>query len=118
MVQLGLTANFKRQFLQWDGATVHIKQTRIFLEQSDLTKREMRKVVMQTAEPDSTREATDHMVKIFDSNVLKADLKQVADNEIKLNSEERTLLLSLLQDFKELFDVTLGDGVLRLSTQS
>ena len=25
MVQLDLTAYFKRQFLQWDGATIHIK---------------------------------------------------------------------------------------------
>ena len=25
MVQLGLTANFKRQVLQWYGATVHMK---------------------------------------------------------------------------------------------
>ena len=31
MVQLGLTTNFKRQVLQWDGTTVHIKDPRNFL---------------------------------------------------------------------------------------
>ena len=46
MVHLGLTADFKRQVLQWDGATVHMKESRNLIGQSDLTKREMREVVM------------------------------------------------------------------------
>ena len=56
MVKLGLTANFKCQVLQWYGATVHMKESRKFLGQSDLTKRNMREVVMHTAETASTRE--------------------------------------------------------------
>ena len=67
MVQLGLTADFKRQVLQWYGATVHIKDPSSLLGQSDLTKREMREVVMQIAAPDSTREATERILKILDS---------------------------------------------------
>ena len=59
MVHLGLTAEFKRQFLQWDGATVHMKETRNLLRKYDLTKHKMCKVAMQTAEPASTREATE-----------------------------------------------------------
>ena len=58
MVQLGLTDDFKHQFLQWDGNTVHMKEPRSLLGKSDLTKCKMHEVVMQTAEPDSTREAT------------------------------------------------------------
>ena len=46
MVQLGPTSNFKHQVLQWDGATVHMKESRNLLGQSDLTRREMREVVM------------------------------------------------------------------------
>ena len=53
MVQLGLTTKFKRQGLQLYGATVHMKKSRNLLGQSDLIKREMRNVVMQTAEPAS-----------------------------------------------------------------
>ena len=40
---------------------------------------------------------------------MKADLKQVVYNTIQLNAEERTMLLSLLEDFEDLFDGTLGD---------
>ena len=37
MVQLGLTDNFKRQVLQWDCATVHMKEPRNLLGRSNLT---------------------------------------------------------------------------------
>ena len=75
MVQLGLTAEFKRQVLLSYGATVHMKEPINLLGQSNLTKREMREVVMQIAEPASTREATERMVKILDSIYANADLK-------------------------------------------
>ena len=44
------------------------------LEQSDSTKREINEMVIQTAEPASTQEATDIMAKILDSNYSKDDL--------------------------------------------
>ena len=103
MVKLGLTADFKRQVLQWDGTTVHMKESRNLLGKSDLTKREMRKVVMKTAEPASTREDTEIMVKILDSTYAKAELKHVV-NDSQLNDEKRNLLLILLEDFEDLFD--------------
>ena len=65
MVQLDLMANFKRQVHQWDGAILNMKKPRYLLGKSDLNRREMREVVMQTAEPDSTKEATELMVKIL-----------------------------------------------------
>ena len=86
-----------------------MKEPISFLGKYDSTKREMRKVVMQTAEPDSTREATGLMVKIFNSTYAKADLKQVVDNSTQQNFEEITLLLILLEEFMGLFDVTLCD---------
>ena len=58
----------------------------------------MRKVVMQTAEPASTREATEILVKILNGIYF----------ETHLNIEEITLLLRLLEEFKDLFDGTLG----------
>ena len=109
MVHLGPTTDFKRQVLQWDGANLHMKEPSSLLGQSDLTKREMSEVVMQTAEPDSTREATERMVKILDSIYVKADLSKVADNKTQMKDEERTLLLSLIEDFKDLFDGNFGD---------
>ena len=41
------------------------------LGQSDLTKREMREVLMQTAEPAYTQVATEIMVKILDNTYAK-----------------------------------------------
>ena len=49
------------------------------------------------------------MVKILDSTYSEADLEQVFTNAIQLNSEERDLLLSLVEYFEDLFDGTLGD---------
>ena len=108
MVQVGLTDNFKHQVLQWDGSTLHIKESRNLLGESNLTNSEMCKVVIQNAELSSTQEATEMTVKIIYSNYAKSDLEHVV-NDIHLNSEERTLLLSLLKDFEDLVDGTLGD---------
>ena len=110
MVQLVLTADFKRQLLQWDGATMHMKKPRSFLGKYDVTKRDMRKVVMQSTEPASTQESTEQMVKVLYSKYAKAERKQVANNATQLNSDKITLLLSLLKDFEDLFGGTLGDG--------
>ena len=109
MVHLGPTTDFKRQFLQWDVNTVHMKEPIGLLGKSDLNKRKMREVVMQTVEIASTREATDRMVKILNSAYAKAELKQVADNATQLNYEEIDQLISLIEDLEELFDGTLGD---------
>ena len=54
--------------------------------QSNITKRKMNEVVIQTAEPDSTQEATERMFKIFESTYAKADLNQVSDNVTQLNA--------------------------------
>ena len=59
MVQLGMTADYKHQVLQWNGAIVHMKEPSGILGKYDLNKCEMRKVVMQPVEPASKREATE-----------------------------------------------------------
>ena len=79
------------------------------LGKKDLTSHDMRKVVMQTSEPVSTREATERLVKILDSTYAKDDLQQVAANTIHMISEDRTELPRLIQDFEYLFDGTIGD---------
>ena len=79
------------------------------LEKSDSNKREVREVVMQNAEPASTRAATDILVKIFNITYSKAFLKQVADNTTQINDEEITQLLTILEGLEDFFDVILGD---------
>ena len=55
MVQLILLAKFKRQILQWYGATVTMKEPSGLLEKKDLTSLNIREVVVQTVEPVFTR---------------------------------------------------------------
>ena len=50
MVQIGLTAEFKRQSHQCDGATLHMIEPRGLLGLSDIHKHDMRKVVVQNAD--------------------------------------------------------------------
>ena len=108
MVEIGLTADFKCQVLQWDGNTVHMKETHGLLGQSKLTKRNMCEVVMHTSESYPTRESTELLDKTLEISYEHSDLKQLVDNETQRNAEGRTLLLSLLEDFEDFFDVTLG----------
>ena len=56
----------------------------------------MQKVVMQTAEPESIREATEIMVKIIDVTYAKIDLEQVSSNAVYMEHDEIIKLLSLL----------------------
>ena len=55
----------------------------------------MREVVMQNAEPDYTREATEILLQILDIIYENVDLEQVAYNSTQINAEERTQLLSI-----------------------
>ena len=66
-------------------------------------------MVIQTVETVSTREATERLVKIFDSTYVKARLKQVADNATQMNAYERTQLPRLLEGVEDLFYSTIGD---------
>ena len=86
MVQLSLEDDFKHQFLQCDGDTVHMKEPISLLGKSDITKRKMHEVIIQTKGPASTREATKQTVKILNSTYEKVDLKKVAKNATKLNA--------------------------------
>ena len=60
----------------------------------------MRKVIMHTAEPVSTRESTDRMVNIIYITYAKSYLEEVAANTTQINHEERTQLLVLLNYFE------------------
>ena len=59
----------------------------------------MREVAMYTAEPISTIEATEILLKFLNRTYAKAGLKQVVDNATQLNVEERTQPLRLLKYF-------------------
>ena len=59
------------------------------LGQPDLTKHEIQEVVIQTAEPASTREDTYILVKIPDSNYVNSDLYKVDAAVVHLDINQR-----------------------------
>ena len=86
-----------------------MKEPSVLIGKSNLNKREIQEVVMQTSDKDSTREATERLLKILEITYAKADFYEVADNANQLKVEERTLRLRIFKDFEDLFDGTLGD---------
>ena len=68
-----------------------------FIGQPNLTKCEMRNMVMKTEEPDSTREATIRVVKIIEIIYAKADLDKVAAVAVHLDNNQHNMLLSILK---------------------
>ena len=104
MAPLGFLYNCKRQFLQWDGIKVTMKEPSGMLYQINLTSREMHEVSIQTSKPDSTRKATERLVKTVDSIYAKTELEKIATNATHLNEEEINRLLRLLQYSEDFFD--------------
>ncbi len=61
-------------------------------------------------EPQSTQDATKHVMQILDTKYQKADLQStVRDNCKHLSANQPKKLLQLLQKYELLFDGTLGD---------
>ena len=55
-----------------------------------------------TKEPQSTLEATKHLIQILDAKYEKADLRAITENCTHLSDPEKQLLLELIQEFEEL----------------
>ena len=108
MLQLDQKAKFWNQILEWGEAVIHMKEPRNLLGQLDLTKRDMRELVMQLAEKYFTREATYRVVKILVSTYENANIDEVAAASVQLDKNQRANLLSLLIKFDDFFDGTLG----------
>ena len=92
MVQLGLTAGFKQQFLAWYDTVVPMKEPISLLGQTNLNNHERFEEVMHMVDPDSKHEATEIMVKILKSNYYKSDLEQFSGNSTQINVKEKSLL--------------------------
>jgi hypothetical protein len=61
-------------------------------------------------EPESTQNATKHVVEILDAKYDKADLLSIVKNDcVHLSTPHQNLLLTFLLKYKELFDGMLGD---------
>ena len=118
MAQLGLSDGFKRQVLEWDDATVTMKEPSGLIGQTYLTSYDMREVVMQKEDPVSTREVSERMVENLESNYAKTDLEQLSTNTTNIIAEDRTRLLGLLKDLRTCLMVLQEAGTCSPSTLS
>jgi hypothetical protein len=108
MVKLGLITDYKRKVLIWDEVSVPMRSLYHTDSKPTFSRAEIKQIMTQTAEPIATKEATERIVRILDSKYEKADLEQVAANAEDLDENQQKKLLSLLKDFEDLFDGTLG----------
>ena len=107
IVQLRLVSGFKRKVLGWDNSIVHMKYPGNFLDKSNLAKLELQEERVQTKVTVSTREATARVVNTLYSIYKRDNLYMVAYRTNNLNTNKRKLWLGLLNEFEDLFDVTL-----------
>ena len=59
--------------------------------------------------------ATKRLIQIIDAKYEKVDLRAITENCTHLSDPDKQKLLELLQEFEELFDGTLGDGIVSWS---
>jgi hypothetical protein len=104
---LGINDDFETASIRWKDATVPMKPPNF---RTDVRNRRkgLKATFTQTVEPKATKEATERIVKILDSNYEAANLHDVAANAHSLNAQQKNQLLSLLEDFEDIFDGTLG----------
>ena len=106
MRKLGVKLDFDEDVITIDK--IHLPMR----ELPDIQSKEFRKQLYLHAniEPLSTRHATKRAVEILDAKYEPADLDEVVRTQCThLTSDERQMLLELLQNYDELFDGTLGD---------
>jgi hypothetical protein len=108
LVKLGLITDYKRKVLIWDEVSVPMRSVYHTDSKPTFSLAEIKQIMTQTAEPITTQEATERIVRILNSKYEKTDLDQVAAGAEELDEHQQKKLLSLLKDFEDLFDGTLG----------
>ena len=105
MFNMGIILNFKTKKITIDEITLDMEPLDALSDQ-----RTLNSTYRAYLEPASTREATNRAVEILDANYKKADLLQVVKEHCShLNIHQRQKLLTLLRQFEDLFDGTLGE---------
>ena len=102
LIELGISLSFNTKVIEWDYATVPMKNKDIFLN------KQVDKIDEQLLESDSVKEATSRMKAILDAKYQKIDLNEYTSKLDYLSLDERDSLNKLLRKYEYLFDGTLG----------
>ena len=105
--KLGVTLNFKDKTINMEDITLPMYHS-IHLSKHLMARRAKQNYSL-SPEPNSTAVATKRMVEILDAHYEKADLPAICKACVHLTTKQQQQLLTLLQNFEELFDGTLGD---------
>ena len=108
LTELGISLSFKNKSVEWEGISIPMRDFNR-IQRHRLSKYEFKAIIREMQEPIVTKEATERMVKILDSNYKKANLKTVVQGARHLNKKERELLYQLLMKYEKIFDGTLGE---------
>ena len=95
--ELGIILDFQSDTVIWNESTISMKPTNCTQDISYFL-------------TDSSRveSATERIAKILDAKYAPANLKEIADSNVKLNIHQRQKLQTLLTKYESLFDGTLG----------
>ena len=105
MARLGIVLDFKEKAITIDHIKLKMRPLKSLMDSKAINN-----LYREDNEPNSTREATNHVLEILDANYQKANLADIVnDYSNHLSVPERHKLLELLTEFKDLFDGTLGD---------
>jgi hypothetical protein len=107
MKKYGITLYFKDKMITVDEVKLPIQNINYLPGSSTLSALKLNHSLAM--EPQSTQDATKHVMQILDAKYQKADLQSIVRNNCKhLSANQQKKLLQLLQKYELLFDGTLG----------
>ena len=106
--KLNIDVRFSDKTIKWEDQLIPMKSFKNIWKNEHPSRKELKATILRSVEPSATKDITDRVVKILDSNYEKADLNKIVDDADNLNTNQKQMLLKLLQQFETLFDGTLG----------
>ena len=107
--EMGIDLKYSDRTIMWDGVAVKMHEYSGNDDPRGLKQKDIYAMLSQDAEPTSTEELTQRMVRILDAKYEKADLDEMCAREKHLTAaEQRADLKALLTKYEHLFDGTLG----------
>ena len=104
LAELGFIINFKTNQISWNDIKVAMKDPTLF------DKKEILTMFALMAEPDICRKSLNRAIKIIDCGRTEPpNINDIVDNNNHLNDEQKVKLKHLLDEYKDLFDGSLGD---------
>jgi hypothetical protein len=97
MTDLGIDIQFSTNSVSWDGVEIPMKDCDATFEES-----------FYVGNTIAMEEAADRIQSILEAKYEKANLKEICNKSIHLDTEEQELLFQLLRRYEELFNGQLG----------